>query len=85
MENSALLHMVQPYIDTISDSPCKFRIQQNCLVGFNAIFSGIIVNQPMNTSQISKLLPGFRVHSYYFGKTRSSEAYQEYLFEYRKL
>lgn len=84
MDNGALLHMVLPYTDTIGNTPGKFKIADNCLVDLGSKLSGEVVNQPLTTSQISKLIPGFRVQSYYFGTTATGESYQEYLFEYRK-
>ncbi|TQV76744.1 hypothetical protein FLL45_01950 [Aliikangiella marina] len=85
MDNGALLHMVLPYTDTIGIQPCLFKIEKSCLVKFSSEFSGEVANQPLTTSQISKMFPGFRVQSYYFGTTESGEAYQEFLFQYRKL
>lgn len=86
LSDNALVHFILPHSGSAMESPANFKIDENFQVEINGALSGIPSepkrNKVVSTGQLVRLLPGFKVLSYYFGTDKKGENYQEYLFQY---
>lgn len=83
MEPKGLLHLVIPYSGSAAKKPANYRITDDLNIKLNGELSSSNNGKILSTGELVRLLPNFKVLSYYFGTRTSGENYQEYLFEYQ--
>ncbi len=83
MEPKGLLHMVIPHARGAAEKPANYRITKDLKVELNGELCGNNQSKLLTTGELVRLLPNFKVLSYYFGTRNNGENYQEYVFEYQ--
>lgn len=82
LKTSSLIHLVMPYSGGLADKPGNYRISKDHQVEMHGNLSKETAQKLLTTSELVRLLPNFKVLSYYFGTQPTGENYQEYLFEF---
>ena len=82
MSSGGLLHFVLPHSGMSAESPACFRVNSESEVDYTGELEGKMGQRVITTGQLVRILPGFKVLSYYFGAQENGSNYQEYLFEY---
>ena len=83
LQPDSLLHMVTPHSRGNAEKPAAFRVRNDFKVEICGDLSDDNSDESLTTGELVRLLPNYKVLSYYFGTLNNGENYQEYIFQYK--